>query len=449
MESQIKPLAQSLSKFGLTNYESMVYLTLIRNGPSGIKDIEAKSNVPRTKIYPVLKNLEKKKLVSLMPGKPVKAKGHPPDSSLLNPIRDMEQDLKSMKKTIQELRKLHETSSTTDQFEKKEYWVTRKQDDAIKSITETINNSSEGIVLFLNHEGLDIISSNCYELLNHTALNDVPVKLMINASKNDLSILRRFNDLITIKYISFAPHVNVLFSDGKELLVFKRIILVDNKPSSISVEHYSGGTICEMMRNALEGIELSSGNDFGTLLPVIENSWMPENTLANPKQNPASPLLYFYFMDLISTNFGSKRDATFADLGKKMLDSIIKKSTNYVQSSLSDSLHVLSSLYLLYEGVEAKYSYDDPVNLITCELHGNLTPAYQAAADRGFPIPPSVWGFFFLGLLDVFGFDCKVIESAYNSSENYWLILYRLVGRSVSTPEKGVLKEDALLQKIP
>jgi sugar-specific transcriptional regulator TrmB len=449
LESQIKPLAQSLSKFGLTDYESMVYLTLIRNGPSGIKDIEAKSNVPRTKIYPVLKNLEKRKLVSIMPGKPIKAKGHAPDSSLLSPIRSMEQDLKTMKRTIQELRKLHETSSASDQFEKKEYWVTRKQDDAIKSITETINNSSEELLLFLNHEGLEIVSLYCYELLNHAALNEVPVKIMINANKSDLAILRRFTELITIKYVPFAPQVSMLFSDGKELLIFKRMFLLDNRSSTISVEHYSGGSVCELMKNSLTGIEWTSGKDFSTLLPVIENSWMPEDAIINPKENQASPLLYLYLMDLITTNFGQKRDAAFADLGKKTLESMMKGPTNYVQTTLANSLSVLSSLYLIYEGVQAKYSYDDPVNLITCELSGGLTLAYKTAADRGFPIPPSVWGFFFLGLLDVFGFDCKVIDSVFNSSNNYWLIQYRLTNRQSPTPDKTDLTASALLPKAP
>jgi len=449
LESQLKPLAQSLSKFGLTDYESMVYLTLIRNGPSGIKDIEAKSNVPRTKIYPVLKNLEKRKLVSIMPGKPIKAKGMAPDASLLSPIRSMEQDLKAMKKTIQDLRKLHETSSVSDQFEKKEYWVTRKLEDAVKSIAETINNSSEEILLFLNHEGLEIISQYCYELLNHAALDDIPVKIMINANKNDLAVLRRFTDLITIKYVPFAPQVSTLFSDGKELLIFKRIFLLDNKSSSISVEHYVGGGVCEFIKNALTGIEWTSGKDFATLLPVIENSWMPEDAIIHPKENQASPLLYLYLMDLITTHFGQKRDAAFAELGKKTLESMMKGTTNYVQTTLENSLSVLSSLYLIYEGVQAKYSYDDPVNLITCELSGSLTPAYKTAADRGFPIPPSVWGFFFLGLLDVFGFDCKVIDSVYNSSNNYWLIQYRLTRRQSLPSDKSALAEPAILPKTP
>lgn len=434
----MKPLAQALTKFGLSEYESTVYLTLMKNGKCSIKDIAAKSMVPRTKIYPVLKNLEKRHLVSFVPGKIMEARGLAPDSSLTNPIKNMEQDLKLMKKAVIELRKIHESSSSSDQLEMREYWITRNQEEAIHRFNEMISNASDEILLAINHEGLEIISKFCYDSINLASKSDVPIKIMINATKQDAPMLNRFSDLFTIKFIPFSPENNMMLIDGKELFIFKKMALIDSKSTTIVAEYYNSGSVGDFLRTTISSLEWSAAKDMGTMMPVIQNSWLPENFLMEARVSQIYPILCFQVLDSYSTRLGAKLDSALTELGRKTLESIRKTSITILPPNLSDALGLLSSLYLLYEGVQPKFTFDAPLNLITCELSGELTPFYKMAAERGFKIPPSVWGFFFLGLLDVFGYDASVIENAYNSSENYWLLQYKL---STKIPGK-VERED-------
>jgi len=59
-----------LRKFGLNEYESKVYATLIRIGLSTSLEISRESGVPYGRIYTVLSSLEKKGFVKLFDGKP-------------------------------------------------------------------------------------------------------------------------------------------------------------------------------------------------------------------------------------------------------------------------------------------------------------------------------------------------------------------------------------------
>jgi sugar-specific transcriptional regulator TrmB len=447
VELQNKPLAQALTRFGLTEYESNVYLSLMRYGTCGIKDITAKSRVPRTKVYPVLKSLEKQKLVSILPGKPIKAKGLAPTSSLTEPIKNMEQDIKVMKRAIVELRKIHESASATDQLEKKEYWVTRNLEESVKRINDAISSASEEIVLSLNHEGLDIISKNSYDALILAAKNDIEVRILIRATKQDLPILNRFSDLISVKYVPFSPENNLLLVDGKELCVFKKLALIAARTTTIASEYYSGSDVCDFLKATVEGLDRSTAKDFGLMMPLVSTSSLSDESLLNPKVNQVSPVFYFFLMDSLYSKYGKKMDSTLVELGRKTLESLKKTLMRFLPPSLTDALNLVSSLYLLYEGVEARFALDEHINIVTVELTGELTPYYKTAADRGFSIPPSVWGFVFLGLLDVFGFDASTMESTYNSNENMWLLQYKLT-RNPSKAEKVEGTESELVTKL-
>ena len=58
-------LVGNLEELGLSKYEAGAYLTLIRRGSLAASEIAYYANLPRTKVYPTLKKLEKKRLSTI------------------------------------------------------------------------------------------------------------------------------------------------------------------------------------------------------------------------------------------------------------------------------------------------------------------------------------------------------------------------------------------------
>jgi sugar-specific transcriptional regulator TrmB len=60
----------ALQKLGLSAYEAKTYTALVAAGPTTATMLSAESEIPRTKIYGVLKRLEEKKWITVSKGKP-------------------------------------------------------------------------------------------------------------------------------------------------------------------------------------------------------------------------------------------------------------------------------------------------------------------------------------------------------------------------------------------
>lgn len=60
----------TLSKFGLSDYESRAYVALVALGPTSANNVAEVAQIPRTSAYKVLKNLEAKNFVAEQKGRP-------------------------------------------------------------------------------------------------------------------------------------------------------------------------------------------------------------------------------------------------------------------------------------------------------------------------------------------------------------------------------------------
>ena len=79
---------QKLREYGLTDYQSRVYLALLDLGVATASQMPALSRVPRTRIYATMQQLHAKGLVQILPEKPLRYKAVPFAAYLQTVVKD-------------------------------------------------------------------------------------------------------------------------------------------------------------------------------------------------------------------------------------------------------------------------------------------------------------------------------------------------------------------------
>jgi len=101
-------IIEKLQRLGLTKYESLAYITLLKLGSSKATDITKESGIPHTRVYDVLSSLHRKGFVDVMQGSPRLYKPVNPEVVLERIKEDFIEDIENLKKAFLELyRQVH------------------------------------------------------------------------------------------------------------------------------------------------------------------------------------------------------------------------------------------------------------------------------------------------------------------------------------------------------
>jgi len=153
-----------LEELGLTRYEASAYHSLLGKGMISATEIAYYSNLPRTKIYFILKKLEKKNLVFINYQKPLMFRALSPKDSFDNILTKYENRIESLKKIIDTLQQINENGLKNKGIEEKRYLVLN-QFSTDRKISELLKNTTESIDISLNHWGNVILNASKEEIL--------------------------------------------------------------------------------------------------------------------------------------------------------------------------------------------------------------------------------------------------------------------------------------------
>jgi HTH-type transcriptional regulator, sugar sensing transcriptional regulator len=170
-------LVGSLEEFGLSKYEAKAYLTMIDKGSLAASEIAYYSNLPRTKVYPTLKKLEKKKLSAISQKKPLICSAIPPEEAFGEIVELHERRLKNMKKIVDKLRRINEEGRAPTGSEERRYFLIDPK-SALEKVGNLIASSKSSINAVLDVWGIRLISQSKLSLIR-AVTNGIRIRLVI------------------------------------------------------------------------------------------------------------------------------------------------------------------------------------------------------------------------------------------------------------------------------
>ena len=203
-----------LKQLGLTTYEAKAYITLSFLIQATADEISDKSEIPRSKIYDILKRLNAKEYIKIESGRPLIYHVNPPINVLK---REKEKFIEKVNKTSENLNKLYEEQISQTEVP---IWRISGTENIIEKELELIRRAKKSINIRMGFLLEDEGSRLVYELL----LKSSNVKINIIASPNCHSETEKYNinRLIQQKNVTLKrsdiPYVKMLISDSKEML---------------------------------------------------------------------------------------------------------------------------------------------------------------------------------------------------------------------------------------
>jgi len=136
---------KALREIGLTEYETLAYLALVKAGELTANEVSASTTIPYSKVYTVLDTLEKKGWVEVRGGRPRLYYPRAPVEALRAEKVRLEEKFEKSKDTIvDELQALYEHREIK---EKPEIWIIRGEDTIVAKIRDTILGSKKELMV--------------------------------------------------------------------------------------------------------------------------------------------------------------------------------------------------------------------------------------------------------------------------------------------------------------
>ena len=208
-------LTVSLEEFGLSKYEAQAYVSLIAKGTITAGELAYYSEIPRTKIYPTLLKLEKKKLTIISKSKPIMCTAIAPEDAFDGIIHEQINKVNAMNTLVSNLKKASEESRKSMGSEEKRYFHI-SANSVLAQLQVMIDGSKSSIKITVDQWGFGLLAE-CKEQLLSVLRRNLDVKLLVSPSQICSESYRAIPDGVEIRASEITQ--NCFIFDETELLL--------------------------------------------------------------------------------------------------------------------------------------------------------------------------------------------------------------------------------------
>jgi sugar-specific transcriptional regulator TrmB len=308
----------SLEEFGLSRYESRAYVALITKGTISASELAYYAEIPRTKVYPVLLKLEKKKLAIISKSKPIMCTGIAPEDAFDEIIHEQIDKVNGMNALVTNLKRVSEDTKKAQGSEEKRYFHLNAN-NVLNQLRKMIEGSKKSIHVMADPCGLNLLAE-CKEQMLGVIRRDLDVKIITSTSQVGSESFHQIPNGVKIRIAEIGQ--NCFVFDKTELL------MIDN----------------ENGKGALFSSTEVLGNNQSSMFMNTWKNALKTESIADMTKNDAQEIIRMIHLiqhdglgHILNSTFNSKNNDT--DL-IKMLE---KNGINLKSKNLDDVIELMNS----------------------------------------------------------------------------------------------------------
>jgi sugar-specific transcriptional regulator TrmB len=214
----------ALRHLGLNEYESRIYLVLVRKGPIKAGEISFFGQVPRTKTYGAIRELERKGLLRVIPGKPELYAPLSPSEVLMPLVTKLNKEVRNTEELIHALALTYESSKYVKREapkEASEFWEIEGRQAIFNKLNQIMNDASKSVNYSTSASGLIRAYKAHSEILENAKKRGATVRFLTQISAENSGVARELSEVVDLKRLE-KPFANSFVSvDSKELVVIE------------------------------------------------------------------------------------------------------------------------------------------------------------------------------------------------------------------------------------